>query len=82
MCDWKCPECGSDHHSGCDFGSTTAAYYRAIYKGGENINPDMNVTTYHILCHACSRRFEAKQQGGEWLSNVFLTGPEPPDVRD
>jgi len=67
MCGWKCPECGSDHHSGCNVGSQTLSYFQPVYKNGANINPDMNTTTYQIFCHACQRRFTAKQCGDVWL---------------
>ncbi len=53
MCDYVCPECGSDHHSGCGLGFRTAAYFEPVYKGGVNINPDGNTTTSTITCHAC-----------------------------
>ena len=57
MCDWICPQCGSDYHSGCDIGMKTLMYFKPIYKNGVNINPDMNTSTFNIKCHSCKTSF-------------------------
>ena len=64
MCDWICPQCGSDYHSGCDIGMKTLMYFKPIYKNGVNINPDMNTSTFNIKCHSCKTSFVACVQNG------------------
>jgi len=60
MCKFKCPECDSDHHTGCDMGETTLVYYSPIYKNGVNVNPDRNTTTRHITCLNCGEITKTK----------------------
>ena len=55
MCNFICPKCKSDHHTGCDTGLSTLMYFPPIYKGGKNINPDRNTTTSHITCLDCGK---------------------------
>ena len=64
MCDFVCPNCGSNYHSGCDTGMTTAVYYPPIYKDGVNINPDGNSTIRSIKCLNCNKTFEVNSCKG------------------
>lgn len=37
---------------------TTMAYYPPIYDGyGNNVNPDLNTTTYRMRCSTCGKEF-------------------------
>ncbi len=72
MCDWLCPNCGSDYHSGCDVGMTTTMYFKPIYKGGVNQNPDRNTFTCTIHCHECGRNYRVESIGGEQVSSKEL----------
>lgn len=49
-----------------DSGMTTLMYYPPVYdKYGNNINPDMNSTTYHARCSSCNKDWIEVYRGGE-----------------
>lgn len=63
----KCPVCNDDTLiQGMSF--STLAYYIPIYKDGENINPDMNVSTTNFTC-GNGHDFAVKSQHGKdsWI---------------
>ena len=46
--------------------STTCVYYAPIYDGhGNNLNPDMNVTSYTRFCSVCDRKWMVACQNGK-----------------
>jgi len=50
-------------------GSTTCMYFPPIYdKYGNNINPDGNITTYHMKCSTCGTSWIDSYQYGKKLS--------------
>jgi len=46
-------------------GSSTLMYYPPVYdKYGVNINPDRNITTYHMFCRVCNNTWIDSYQLG------------------
>ena len=46
--------------------ATTCTYYPPCYDGhGNNLNPDMNVTSYSSHCSVCDRTWDVEVQNGE-----------------
>lgn len=46
-------------------GRTTLVAYIPVYDAkGNNLNPDMNTTTWSISCSVCGRSWIAKSRGG------------------
>ena len=46
-------------------GSTTLGYYAPVYnKQGENVNPDMNITTIPMRCLSCGKAWTERWQNG------------------
>ena len=65
--EWKCPVCNNDTLiRGTSL--ATLVYYPPIYKDGENINPDMNVSTTYFTC-SNGHEFVVKSQHGKdsWI---------------
>lgn len=51
-------------------GMTTAAYYSPVYnEHGNNLNPDMNTTTYQMLCLTCGKKWGEVWQNGKVMEN-------------
>ena len=66
--EWKCPVCNDDTLTrGTSL--ATSVYYPPIYKDGENINPDMNVSTTNFTCVKNGHEFVVKSQHGKdsWI---------------
>lgn len=64
----KCPVCNDDTLiRGTSL--ATLVYYPPIYKDGENINPDMNVSTTNFTCVNNGHEFIVKSQHGKdsWI---------------
>ena len=50
-------------------GGTTLMYYPPVYdKHGNNLNPDMNVTTYYASCSTCGKQWTEGWQNGKRTS--------------
>lgn len=49
-------------------GSTTCTYYPPIINAqGVNVNPDMNITSYHKRCLSCGKSWTERWQNGTRL---------------
>jgi len=49
--------------------SSTSVYYPPIYdKQGNNINPDMNITTHPQRCLSCGKTWTKAWQNGNQIS--------------
>lgn len=49
--------------------TTTMAYYNPIYdKQGNNVNPDMNITTQSMRCLSCGKAWVERWQNGVRIS--------------
>lgn len=60
------PGCEGECRFRVGMGSTTCAYYPPVYdKHGNNINPDRNVTSGMVSCHACDRTWSYSSCLGE-----------------
>ena len=60
------PTCDKDCRFTTGAGSRTCAYYQPIYdKHGNNINPDMNTTTYSMSCLVCGMEWLVEEQNGK-----------------
>lgn len=50
---------------------TTLAYYPPIYDGyGNNVNPDLNTTTYRRRCSTCGKEFVEQWCNGMKVESV------------
>jgi len=52
-------------------GGTTCVYYPPVYdKYGNNINPDGNISTYHMHCYTCDKKWVISYQYGKRIEDA------------
>jgi len=52
----KCPYCGESYYQE-NYSTTTAMYWTPIFKNGELINENPNITTTYCTCCNCGKSF-------------------------
>ena len=66
-----CPFCKKPTERTGGLGRTTMMYYQPVYdEKGENVNPDMNTTTYNWHCNECGKGYQISGNMTEGFSYV------------
>lgn len=76
-----CPNCGESYYAE-KYSTRTAMYYPAIYKDGENQNPDGNITTTYCECINCHYGFYYREQYGKIIDTILEAKIAPIPVID
>lgn len=64
-----CPKCGKSHYS-VMYSTTTLKGWCPVFKDGELVNRNPNITTTYVCCMECGESFAVKETPEEVLYEV------------